>query len=617
MTDDSSLSAPTDLLSFSSFILPVSFGATGLADCLSDEARCVLAWNARSTLGLFLIAVACSLAVTVGVGGGGLFVPLMILVLQITPREAVALSQSLMAGGSLAALFLNMLYTRHPHKIKKPVLDAQLVLLLGPVQMGGALIGVVANRVSPAWLILLCLTISLFYSSIRVLRARMAPPGRRPMLSTSPPVTGVQTKTGDTTYSVMDHSMASTIPTPSLFAVPDTPSSLTTTRSNSLGTAHAYLVASTAAQILQFGTVDGNDDGTGRRFSDVPSQSYNSPFYPIAVMGLSPISTSVCVPGIKSASPASALRVQLLPGGSRSPGHTAAPAQCVSRSAYCPPLISGEDRLVEVTLTSLTSNSTPTTVASVDKRDEQVPKLNFFGVRKKFFQKRTFWALVILGVVWVSNLLLLIARGGTKSKGLVAYCGVGYWLLGGLGVLVLLGCSLICATFYMRRRKTLQFFLTDTPSHRLMLEPVDFLTQSYSGALLLLVQTLFTGILAGTLGIGGGMLLAPILLSRGIHPLITTAANATLVLLTSSSATMSYILSGRTSVKCSLCLGFTCFIGALVGKSCLDRQLMSRDLSGYLVRLLVGVILSSMLAMIVSGVVEIHENGFTGFHSIC
>lgn len=53
-----------------------------------------------------------------------------------------------------------------------------------------------------------------------------------------------------------------------------------------------------------------------------------------------------------------------------------------------------------------------------------------------------------------------------------------------------------------------------------------------------MIQTFAAGVAAGVVGIGGGMVLGPIMLSEGISPQVTTAVNSTLVLFASSSAAL-------------------------------------------------------------------------------
>lgn len=53
-----------------------------------------------------------------------------------------------------------------------------------------------------------------------------------------------------------------------------------------------------------------------------------------------------------------------------------------------------------------------------------------------------------------------------------------------------------------------------------------------------------TGIAAGTLGIGGGMILGPFLLDLGMDPIISTALSGFTVLFTSSSTSSQFIIAG-------------------------------------------------------------------------
>lgn len=103
-------------------------------------------------VGILLIAIACTIAVCVGVGGGGMFVPILILLLGFTTHESTAIAQALMVGGTLAGLLLNW-HQRHPSG-DRPLIDVLLVLLLGPMQISGANVGVLLNRMIPSWLII-------------------------------------------------------------------------------------------------------------------------------------------------------------------------------------------------------------------------------------------------------------------------------------------------------------------------------------------------------------------------------------------------------------------------------------------------------------------------------
>ena len=72
------------------------------------------------------------------------------------------------------------------------------------------------------------------------------------------------------------------------------------------------------------------------------------------------------------------------------------------------------------------------------------------------------------------------------------------------------------------------------------------------------------GFIAGTIGIGGGVVLGPILLDLGIHPIVGTVTTNFLVLITSSSTTFQFILFKMLNYQ----YGFLCIIFSSIGSYC-------------------------------------------------
>jgi len=115
---------------------------------------------------VFLIA---ALALASGIGGGGIYVPLLNLLLRFRPHVAVGLSQALICGGALGALMVNA-RERHPLEPRRPLIDYGLAAFLAPAEMAGAQLGILLNQALPSPLILASMAMLLTALAIKTLR---------------------------------------------------------------------------------------------------------------------------------------------------------------------------------------------------------------------------------------------------------------------------------------------------------------------------------------------------------------------------------------------------------------------------------------------------------------
>jgi uncharacterized membrane protein YfcA len=91
------------------------------------------------------------------------------------------------------------------------------------------------------------------------------------------------------------------------------------------------------------------------------------------------------------------------------------------------------------------------------------------------------------------------------------------------------------------------------------------------------------GIMAGLLGIGGGLILGPLLLDLGIHPQISTATSNFLVVFTSSSTSMQFIIHGMMNFRYGLVCTFFSTIGSYVGTLAIHRIMQRTKRSSILI----------------------------------
>ncbi|XP_068466964.1 sulfite exporter TauE/SafE family protein 3-like [Phaseolus vulgaris] len=100
-----------------------------------------------------------------GVGGGGIFVPMLTLIIGFDTKSAIAISKCMITGGATATVFYNLIQ-RHP-TLDLPVIDYDLALLFTPMLMLGISIGVAFNVIFPEWMLTVLLIILFVGISIK------------------------------------------------------------------------------------------------------------------------------------------------------------------------------------------------------------------------------------------------------------------------------------------------------------------------------------------------------------------------------------------------------------------------------------------------------------------
>lgn len=103
-----------------------------------------------------------------GIGGGGVLVPIYILVMRFSPKHAIPLSNVTILGGALANTILNV-PKRHP-LADRPLVDWDLILVMEPPAIAGALAGAVLNKVLPEGVVMISLVVLLSYTAYETLK---------------------------------------------------------------------------------------------------------------------------------------------------------------------------------------------------------------------------------------------------------------------------------------------------------------------------------------------------------------------------------------------------------------------------------------------------------------
>jgi uncharacterized membrane protein YfcA len=132
------------------------------------------------------------------------------------------------------------------------------------------------------------------------------------------------------------------------------------------------------------------------------------------------------------------------------------------------------------------------------------------------------------------------------------------------------------------------------------------------------------GIFAGALGIGGGIIIVPLLLHIGLHPTVASATSSAMILFTSFSSTTSFIVFGLLLPDFAItgfCIGF---LAALIGQTIMRQARQATSASGrnfernsYIAFVIGGIVLISALLMTIQYVLLIVEEPDNSDSGVC
>lgn len=106
---------------------------------------------------MFLSGILCAAA---GIGGGGIIVTVLMFFGHLSPHDAVPMSKAVVFMGAVSSGCLNIgkKFRDHESSQELPLIDWRIVKLTVPMALIGTLFGVLLNRETPGWQIVLLLT---------------------------------------------------------------------------------------------------------------------------------------------------------------------------------------------------------------------------------------------------------------------------------------------------------------------------------------------------------------------------------------------------------------------------------------------------------------------------
>ncbi len=115
------------------------------------------------------------------------------------------------------------------------------------------------------------------------------------------------------------------------------------------------------------------------------------------------------------------------------------------------------------------------------------------------------------------------------------------------------------------------------------------------------------------------MILGPLMLVMGVHPRVSTATTATMIVLTSSSVAVLFVISGLVPWQYALCFFFTCMFGSLFGKTIIDRYVKRTGKPSILIFILATIIALATIGTLVTVLIRLVDANwcFAGFNQFC
>jgi uncharacterized membrane protein YfcA len=503
----------------------------------------------RDIAGIVVWFLAAGVAVACGVGGGGIYVPLGIVLLAFAPKQSSGLSQASIFGATVGGLILN-LRNKHPftimilgefprigndfavssiptvdcpasdvsgdsagaHYYTRPLIDYDMALFLAPMEMAGAVLGVLIQTILPNWLYLSMSSVILGFTAYKTYGKWW---DTRQKETTATETTGVSSEV-------------------------DSPELLTTETDE---TAFYRLYEAGNEDLLSSGTS-------------------------------ADIVTSNC---------------------DRQSGIRSEPSLSATPNDHSDPESTEQDEIAGLIANDGDILATRDYLLQRDARQYPTEKL------------------VLLLVLWIVLTLITFLKGGKGVESLVGITCADPWY----GVLIAFQFvwTLGFAAYFARK------LILDTQQKKSVgfpFHPTDVMWDFKSTRFYALV-TFIAGTVAGLIGVGGGMLLGPLMLVMGIHPMVSTATTATMIVLTSSSVAILFVTSGLVPWTYAVTFFFVCCMGALVGKTVIDRYIRRTKKASLLVFLLATIISFATVGTVVIVLVRVAEANwcFAGFNKFC
>ncbi|KFK28700.1 hypothetical protein AALP_AA7G035400 [Arabis alpina] len=188
---------------------------------------------------------------------------------------------------------------------------------------------------------------------------------------------------------------------------------------------------------------------------------------------------------------------------------------------------------------------------------EEDLKAPLLEAQEKRKSKLPWTKLGVLVIVWASFFIIYLLRGNKDGKGIISIkpCGVEYWVLLSLQIPL----ALVFTKLALSRTENLQERSSSNEKKQ------EGTRMDKSTRLMFPVMSFLAGLLGGIFGIGGGMLISPLLLEAGINPQVTAATTSFMVFFSATMSAVQYLFLGMQNTEAAYLFSLICFLASLLG----------------------------------------------------
>ena len=199
----------------------------------------------------------------------------------------------------------------------------------------------------------------------------------------------------------------------------------------------------------------------------------------------------------------------------------------------------------------------------------------------------------------------LIFAAFQLAKGQIRQCSIAYWVLYTLQAILLLGASAFFVRLAYRDQQNIA-------GGSVMASVQQYQQQQTQWSHATLMRASAVGVcggaLAAILGMGGGVVMGPLLLTLQVHPLATAATSTVMILFSSSAAMLSFAVNGDINAQYAYIYGPCNFLSSLAGVFIIGRIVRKNGKSFVVVMLLACIMATGAMASAVfAGQESVHD----------